>query len=115
MSSMSTTEGMKSDHLVNAFSWDAIGPKLFANIGDSGGKAGVVLAQHINRIQRIVKDLPRPFAEGSAKLPVALVNQVKFMAHDASTEQPFKEQTYTFTSSDFATDPTNTASRSYDA
>lgn len=43
---------------VEAFSWDAVGPKLFVNIGDSQGRISVVVEQHINRAQCIVQDLP---------------------------------------------------------
>ena len=44
MSSMSIENGFEPDHLGGVFSWYAIGPNLFVNIGGSHGGLSIVLA-----------------------------------------------------------------------
>ena len=90
MSMMSTNEGFEPEHLVGAFSWNAIGAKLFVDIGGSHGRFSIALAQNVNGIECIVQDLPEVVAEGTSKLPAGLAHRVKFMAHDFFTEQPVK-------------------------
>ena len=50
MSSMSTDKDFEPDHLVGVFSWHAIGPNLFVDIGDSHGGLSIVLAQHVEGV-----------------------------------------------------------------
>lgn len=90
MSMMTTNEGFEPEHLVGAFSWNAMGAKLFVDIGGSHGRFSIVLAQNVKGIECIVQDLPDFVAEGTSKLPAGLTDRVKFIAHDFFTEQPVK-------------------------
>lgn len=76
MSMISTNEGFEPEHLVGAFSWNAICARLFFDIGGSHGKFNTVLARNVKGIECIVQDLAEVVVEGTFKLPAGLTDRV---------------------------------------
>ena len=90
MSMISTDEGYEACHLIEAMPWDAIGARVFVDVGGSHGSASIALAQRMKTIKCIVQDLPEVAAEGDLRLTPDLRDRITFMAHDFFTEQPVK-------------------------
>ncbi|KAL9592948.1 MAG: hypothetical protein Q9219_007705 [cf. Caloplaca sp. 3 TL-2023] len=91
MSMIINEEGYEASHILKAYDWSPAHPLLFVDIGGSQGDVSIALASEVRSIKCIVQDFPAVVAEGRAKLPKYLVENVSFMEHDFFTEQPVKE------------------------
>ncbi|KAI0602839.1 S-adenosyl-L-methionine-dependent methyltransferase [Biscogniauxia sp. FL1348] len=85
-----------ADGLLDNYPWES--KATMVDVGGSHGSVAIGIAKRFPNMKCIVQDLPDTVAEGSARLPAGLQDQVTFMAHDFFTEQPVSADVYYFRS-----------------